>query len=601
MEILILPIATLLLAVLLLIVFFSKKRIKSSETKIYSIMLVVNFLFSLLAIIIFLYAKIFENDLIISIMQKIYMILMLILIIFIYIYNISLLNIKQKKKKLIEKAIIYISLIIFVFIFISPLYVINKGNIIDAYGPSYNIVIITTIIYFLLIIMSSFMLFMKNKSGFTKDVPFICLLILYILGLLVRAYYPSILLETFLFTFMLLIMYFTIENPDLKMVNELLRNKELVEDQMEDKSSFLFEMSQGIKIPAKNIIGLTKAYEKLENDIDKKDAVRMIEINANELIFKTNNILDVSSMDANKIKIVNDDYNTYSLFNEVKALTQNYIKDKNINLSVNINKNVPERLSGDDVRLKQVIMAVLINSVENTTSGFIKVKVDSITRYDVARLIIEIEDSGKGMDLDKINSILGQSRDLNLEETRKIDKLDVDLPTAIKIIKLLNGYINIKSKEKKGTIFTIVLDQRYKLKELSNVMKDVEKYSSDVFGKKRVLIVDDDKEEIFKIKNILSKYNFDVNSTMIAKECVDRVLSGELYNLIIIDDELRENSALNILKKLNEIKKFKSDVIVMLNEEKEYLKKHYLEDGFVDVVFKKDLSSEIEKIVSKYL
>ena len=88
------------------------------------------------------------------------------------------------------------------------------------------------------------------------------------------------------------------------MVNELLRNKELVEDQMEDKSSFLFEMSQGIKIPAKNIIGLTKAYEKLENDIDKKDAVRMIEINANELIFKTNNILETVNTVNSILKIL---------------------------------------------------------------------------------------------------------------------------------------------------------------------------------------------------------------------------------------------------------------------------------------------------------
>ena len=125
-------------------------------------------------------------------------------------------------------------------------------------------------------------------------------------------------------------------------------------------------------------------------------------------------------------------------------------------------------------------------------------------------------------------------------------------------------------------------------------MKSAMKYSSDIFGKKRVLIVDDDKEELFKISNILSKYNVDINTTMSGKDCVYRVQAGEIYNLIIIDDELKNESALGTLEKLTKIKKFNSKVIVMLTKNKEHLKKYYIKDGFTDVILKENLTDDID-------
>ena len=108
------------------------------------------------------------------------------------------------------------------------------------------------------------------------------------------------------------------------------------------------------------------------------------------------------------------------------------------------------------------------------------------------------------MSIDKINTILDDNRELSNEEVVKLDKLDMDLVATIKSIKILGGSFNIKSEENKGSTFTIIIDQKCDIKEKTDVMKDIEKYSSDVFGRKRVLVVDDDKEELFKIKqNIL--------------------------------------------------------------------------------------------------
>lgn len=557
MGTLILPIATQLLAVLLLFIYFSKKRLNTKENKIYSKMLIINFVCALMAIITFLYAKTYEDDFVISIMQKIYMSLMLLLIINILIYNISILNIKDSIKKSLNMIIRFSSVILIIVVFITPLHVINKGDILDGYGLSYDIVLGATVLYFILIIISIIVIFIKNKSGFTKDIPFICLIVLYIAGLLIRDSYPSIMFENYLFTFMLFIMYFTIENPDLKVVNELLRNKELMEQGMDDKSRFLFETSEEIKTPTKNIIEITKKFDKLDDDIDKKDAVRLISVNANNILFRLNNILDISSMDANKIKIKEDYYNTTIFFNEIKGLTQNAIKDKNIILDFKVSDNVPSSLNGDDVKFKQVLMSVILDCIKNTDDGYIRIYIDSIVRYDVARIIINIEDTGIGMSIEKINDILDDRTELTDSEAEKLDKLDVDLKATIKIIKLLGGSFNIKSEEKKGTTFTIVIDQKCKIEESSKIMKNIEKYSSDVYGRKRVLVVDDSKEELFVISDILGKYNVDINTTMSGKDCVQRIKGGEFYNLIIIDDELKNNSALAVLQKLKENKNSK--------------------------------------------
>ena len=283
----------------------------------------------------------------------------------------------------------------------------------------------------------------------------------------------------------------------------------------------------------------------------------------------------------------------------MEGIAKNLNKNENVALKFDINSNIPTILYGDDIKLKQILISVLTNSINNTKTGFINVSLSAIVKYDVARLIINIEDTGCGMSIDKINTILDDNRELSKKEVVKLDKLDMDLVATIKSIKLLGGSFNIKSEENKGSTFTIVIDQKCDIKEKTDIMKDIEKYSSDVFGRKRVLIVDDDKEELFKISDILSKYNVDINTTMSGKECTYKIKSGEIYNLIIIDDELKNESALGTLEELKKNKEFNSKVIVMLGIGKKQLRNHYIEDGFTDVILKENLKDELkEKIES---
>ncbi len=597
-----LPLVSFLFVLIISIVYFSKKKVDLPENKAYKIILIC----SIVEISIDLFIHVICSMNSFSVLQSTYynlfnilnkILSMLFIIIFSSLfYYITLITYKNTKKVLIPLFIVnFISAIILIFTNIT---LVDKIVVTNVTGPTalYGYFMVA-----LLLFASFFISIINIKKVDKRYISIFSILLL--MGLLysLTIVCPGIIIYDLVLALLCYIMYFTIENPDLKMVNELLRNRELVEEQMEDKSDFLFEMSQGIKAPTKNIIELTKAYDGLAKESDKREVVRMINVSANELIFKTNNILDVSSMDANKIKVVSEWYNPYKLFNQIKVLVQNKIKLGNIMLSIKLNNNIPIKLSGDDIKIKQIMMSVLTNAVNNTTKGYINVTVDSINRYDVCRLIIKVEDSGCGMSIDKINEILSSSKNLTEEDILKLENMDVDLPVVIKMIKLLGGNINIKSEIDKGTTINIVIDQKYELEEVNGVMKDIEKYSSDVYGRKRVLIVDDDKDEIFRIKSILNKYNVDINTTMMAKECVDRIKQGELYNLIIIDDELRTSSALAVLQELKQVDKFNVPVVIMLNSNKEHFKENYIDDGFDSFILKDNLNDELEKIISKNL
>lgn len=596
---LILPIYSIFLLIILNFAFFTKKRLKSDETKTYSILVILstfNIIFNTIGISLgyfdgisdFLYAlNHFDLPLYFwwSSMMYIYLL---------YVY----MNTNQKRKSYfkIKKVIITINVLITIITIFLPFEVVITKKAGYAIGTCVNLVYLVSGIYLILSFVTSILLITKKQ--FKKIIPLFSLIILGMIAAVIQKSIPSLIIIPSVAVLVEFIMYFTIENPDLKMVNELLRNKELVEKQMEDKSRFLFEVTEDIKVPAKNILMLSdnfyNFYEK-----DQKDAIKIIRSNANSVLFKINNVLDISSMDASKIKIFNNEYNVYTLFETIESIAKTLNKNENVTLKFDINSNIPDMLYGDDVRLKQILISVLTNSINNTKTGFINVSLSSIVRYDVARLIINIEDSGCGMSIDKVNKILDDNRELSNEEVAKLDKLDMDLVATIKSIKLLGGSFNIRSEENKGSTFTIVIDQKCDIKEKTDIMKDIEKYSSDVFGRKRVLIVDDDKEELFKISDILSKYNVDINTTMSGEDCIYKIKSGEIYNLIIIDDDLKNESALGTLQELKKNKKFNSKVIVMLGDGKKHLKSHYIEDGFTDVIIKENLTDELkEKIES---
>lgn len=601
-------IASLFYSVSLNIIYFKKSHLKNIETKLFSVMLVLNFIGLVLELSCYFLVKA-DFMLFASIVNRAYLIYLLAFIFLFNVYTIVLFyKMKARDNKDIDKfykrtlkisGLIYgiIALIVMVF----PIFFVNTQNYVYSYGKGINIIFIVA---FLTTSLWAILSFFNIRRIFNKKcLPIIVFIVLSIIITIIQQYNPGLTLTTVMETFVIFLMFHTIENPDVQIINLLMRNKELVEQSVNEKSNFLFKISQDLKKPIKDMLKEIKSYKSATEE-EKALLIESIENNANTAYFIINDITDISSTDVKELNIKENKYKTEKLFKDIKASVKNELslngKDKSIEFSFKVNSNCPDTLSGDNIKVKQVLLSIINNSIKYTKKGFIDIEVDSIVRYDECRLIFTINDSGCGMSVSKINNLLSKKVEISPEDFHKIDGLNLKIPVIIKILKLLGGSINIKSKEDFGTSVVIVINQKIDYDSTELVLKDVGKYETGAKEKSRVLVADDT-ENLEKIERLLLKYDVDVIPTLIGKDVVDKIKAGDKFDLIILRDEMKPVSAYSILKKLKEDKKFDIPVVIMINKDKEFIKEHFLNDGFSDCLEISKVDTEIKRICSKYL
>ena len=587
-------ICSLVFMLIFLITYFSKRRLKNKDNSIYSFLIITNIIGLIIDIIGYitmhnLNLNSFLN-IIISKLNLIYYFtwLYLFVIYIIYISKITKNSIFSNISKI--KHICY--LINISFILILPLYINNEGDKIYSYGPSASYVYFISIIFAIIIIYCLF----RNLKKITKKefIPLILFVILGLIVMLVQMIFPTVLLLLYSESIITAIMFFTIENPDVKMLNELYKNKEIMESNYEDKYNFLFEITQESRNPLKSI-------ESICNNIKEEKDIKVIKENvkdlsnlAKRLDFTINNVMNVSTLDAQKINIIDKKYNLKKVCEELtKRVSLENKKD------IEFKYNIPHNdlyLYGDDMKIKQVLYSLIVNSLEKTNVGYVEFKVNVIEKYDYARVIFMVTDSGPGIEIDKINEILSSTGALDKEEVELLNKKEVDVKLCQKVIKLMGGNLMIKSDLGKGSEFILTIDQRVYHDETKSILSN---YENVVNNYKKALIVSQDKTLISKVKNILNKNDVSYSVLYYGLDAVDKIKSHKKYDFILISDEMKEVSGLSTLKEMQKIKGFSSPCIVMLNESKKGLAKHYIEDGFSDYIINEDIDG-LNKIIQKY-
>lgn len=588
------------------IIFFRKKRSKQFEDETYKNFLIVNIFISLSGLVLGLAVtpELNFNKFFISILNKLYLICLLLWISILTYYFLHVSRKDSKNEKRVSKIFNIIELVSILLIAVLPITV----NVSDTGAVSEGPAIMFTYTMFAIGFITQIICVLSNYKNL-KSKKYIPLYLLIVLGSLVVV---TIVLNPSLnyiinpvFIFIAFIMFHTIENPDMQMIDTLLRNKELVEETVNDKSNFLFKVSQEMKKPVKDILDKVELYENAKTKAEKDEIVKQIEQDANNAYFIINDITDVSSMDIKKIRMQDTEYMTKKIFIDVEAYAKNNLslakKEDNIKFDLKIHNSYPEKLCGDYIKLKQVLLSIISNSIKYTENGFIDCEVDTVTRYDTCRMIFTIKDSGKGMNIDQINELLSSNEELVAEEFDKIDSLDLELPIVIKIIKMLGGSISIRSEGNKGTIVVIVIDQKIGKTKSDIQIENAKKYSNNVKTNKRVLIANDGLDDLEKIGRLLSKKDVDTVRTLVGKDVIDKVNSGDRYDLIILEDDMKPDSAYSILKELKKNKKFNVPVVITLKSDKEFIKEHFIKDGFSDCVLEDKIEDEIKRICDKYL
>ena len=573
-----LPMISMIFILLLNIVYFSRKKVNLLENKAYSIILICSLFESMIDTIVHYICSINSFNVLrtnyYSFFNNINKVLStLFVIIFMSFLSYILIITYEKIRKNIKKLLIADLSILFCFMFImlfTNIELVQKFSVINVVGSTATMGYVFVAIFLILSLIISLLNIKKlDKRYITIFIILPLMGVLFLSTLL----FPEMILYDVVLALLCYVMYFTIENPDLKIIEELKKNRSLTSKSYIEKTNFLFRMSAEVRKPIENIKELNDYNIESNNIKEIKENSKEIDLNIRNANFTINNVLDVSSLDTKNINIVKNKYNIKKLLNEI------YLREKrkinNTRFDFNIGE-LPEYLYGDSIRLKQVLICILDNLIENTKEGFIEVNVNSINKYDVCRLIITIENSGIPLSLEEINNIL--------DNEKEIDE-NISLEDINKLINMMNGSLNIKSEE--GNEFTISIDSII-----------VEPKKEEITNETDILFISNNERILKGLEYAFEEYT--TNSVMSGIDAIDLIKSGENYNLIIIDDEMKPISGLETLKRLRK-ENINIPAIIMLDEGKEHIKNHYIKDGFIDYILKSDIKNEINRIIKKML
>lgn len=555
-------IAGVIFSILLFVLYNFKSNLKLLENKIYYGIIVTTIISGLIEIYSFILVRtsIFANSVLYLFSLKSLFLCFLVWIYLFTVYTVIVtINLKNKDYSRYRLAIM-ISAIVFIIVSLTtmvlPIDIIETDGLLLPTGVGVDIIYVLSLILF--IIMISVIISNRRNLKNKKYYPMYFLLVILGIMIIVQKIFPSLLLINFSLSILIYIMYFTIENPDIKLIKDLSYTRRMLEKQNEMVSGTVNNLAISLKNPLMEITNFSSKKINKKDEVSSLEEIKKFQKLSLNLVDQINKIMDLTRIENRQLKIKNKLYQTDNLINSIKDI----INFRNVDVNYNIDNNIPKVLYGDDDNIKQTF-TYLVEFINNYFNRYdLTINISKISVRNNCKLMFSIIVNYKNTKLDFIERDNKCIIETNAWEYELYNRL----------VELQKGTYEVK-KDNSSLIFNFALFQ--KIKDNNEVAEEeVIKYNN--YSGKKILIALDNHLDINKFTELLVNYNVDISTSSSIEELTELLRSDKTFDIVFLSNTISGIENYNIttseerkrtMTKLSLIAGYKLQIIMVTLED----------------------------------
>ncbi len=371
---------------------------------------------------------------------------------------------------------------------------------------------------------------------------------------------PTSLISCLAIVLFILGFYMTVENPDARLVKLLEKETKRADIANQAKTNFLANMSHEIRTPINAVLGMNEMILRESKESTIREYARDVSGAAQSLLSIINDILDVTKIEAGKLKIVAVEYDFEGMIHDVANMISFKAKAKELEFNVSLDEKIPRMLIGDDIRVRQILVNLLNNAVKYTHEGGVKLEAELVTdTTEEASILFRVIDTGIGIKEEDIQKLFVPFERIEEKRNRNIEGTGLGMNITMQLLGLQDSELEVQSEYGKGSVFSFVLRQQVadskpigRVDVLSQQAGVIEPYHTGYEAKDACVLVVDDNEMNRKVfRSLLKDKKIQVEEAASGEECLKKIEDKE-YDIIFMDHMMPEMDGIETFRRMKD-------------------------------------------------